>query len=139
LVHSAAPSNSTTAMKLHADKSEVQTITAYGAGWIAVNGERYTESLLLASSGERRVWNCNRFEALQSADFDQLAELAAEKPELVVFGSGERLRFVRPLLLQGLMQQRIGVETMDTGAACRTFNILAAEGRRVVVALLQES
>jgi uncharacterized protein len=138
-VHNTVLPESIAAMKLHADKSEVQTITAYGDGWIAVNGERYTESLLLASSGERRVWSCNRFEELQSADFDQLAELAAEKPELVIFGSGERLRFVRPLLLQGLMQQRIGVETMDTGAACRTFNILAAEGRRVVVALLQES
>jgi uncharacterized protein len=126
-------------MKLHADKSEVQTITAYGAGWIAVNGERYTDSLLLASSGERRVWGCRRFDDLQRADFDQLAQLPTETPELVIFGSGERLRFVRPSLLQGLMKQRIGVETMDTAAACRTFNILAAEGRRVVVALLQES
>lgn len=126
-------------MKLHADKSEVQTITGYGEGWIAVNGERYSDSLLLASSGERRVWGCRRFEDLQSADFEQLALLAAEIPELVIFGSGERLRFVHPSMLESLMRQRIGFETMDTAAACRTFNILAAEGRRVVVALLQES
>lgn len=126
-------------MKLHADKPDAQSITAYGEGWIAVNGERYTDSLLLASSGERHIWKCNRFEDLQGVDFDQLARFTTEMPELVIFGSGEQLRFVHPALLQGLITQRIGVETMDTAAACRTFNILAAEGRRVVVALLLES
>jgi uncharacterized protein len=126
-------------MKLHADKPEAQSITAYGAGWIAINGERYTDSLLLGWGGERRIWSCKRFEDLQIVDFDQMAQLTPEMPELIIFGSGNRLRFVRPPLLQGLIQQRIGVETMDTTAACRTFNILAAEGRRVIVALLQES
>ena len=63
------------------------------------------------------------------------AVLALE-PELVVFGSGERLRFAAPALLRGLIERRIGVETMDTAAACRTFNVLAGEGRCVVAALL---
>jgi uncharacterized protein len=58
------------------------------------------------------------------------------KPELVIFGSGQRLRFPAPQLLQGLIKQGIGVETMDSGAACRTFNVLAGEGRHVVLALL---
>jgi len=65
--------------------------------------------------------------------------LARLQPELVVFGSGLRLRFPRPQWLEGLYAQRIGVETMDTQAACRTFNFLVGEGRQVVAALLMES
>ena len=57
----------------------------------------------------------------------------------MLLGSGTRLRFVAPALLRPLIEQRIGVETMDTPAACRTFNILAGEGRRVVAALLIEA
>ena len=63
-------------------------------------------------------------------------ELLTFQPELVLFGSGERIRFPAPLLLKGLFSQGIGVETMDNGAACRTFNVLAGEGRRVLMALL---
>jgi uncharacterized protein len=125
-------------MKLHADKLDFQSITAYGDGWIAVNGQRHTQSLLLSSTGPLQAWPCSRFEALEAAHFDQLLTLSAEPPELVVFGSGKRLRFVRPALLGTLIERRIGVETMDTAAACRTYNILAAEGRRVVAALLLE-
>lgn len=126
-------------MKLHADKTDVQSITAYGDGWIAVNGERHTTSLMLASNGARVAWACRRFEDLEAADFDQLARIMSEPPELVLFGSGAKLRFVHPALIHTLISQRIGVETMDTAAACRTFNILAGEGRRVAVALLQET
>jgi len=68
--------------------------------------------------------------------FDALIEIA---PEVVVFGSGARLRFPHPRLLAKLSQQRIGVETMDFGAACRTYNILMSEGRRVAAALLIEA
>ena len=57
---------------------------------------------------------------------------------LVIFGSGARLRFPKPLLLRPLIDRRIGVETMDTAAACRTYNVLLAEGRSVVAALLFE-
>jgi uncharacterized protein len=123
-------------MKLHADKLDFQAITAYGEGWVAVNGQRHTQSLVLASSGHPQPWNCSGVDELTAAHFERLLTLAAEPPELVVFGSGARLRFVRPALLAALIERRIGVETMDTPAACRTYNILAAEGRRVVVALL---
>ena len=61
------------------------------------------------------------------------------KPELVIFGSGSRIRFVRPALLRALIERRIGIETMDTGAACRTYNVLLAEGRSVLAALLFET
>ena len=123
-------------MKLHADKADVLTITAYGEGWIAINGQRQTNSLVLTSMGGMRPWSCTRFEDLTPAHFEALIADPGERPELVVFGSGLRMRFARPALLQSLIAQRIGVETMDTLAACRTYNILAAEGRRVVAALL---
>jgi len=83
-----------------------------------------------------RSWLCPSFEQIAEAHFQELLLPATPAPELVLFGSGQRLRFVHPALLRGLIGQRIGVETMDTVAACRTFNILAAEGRRVTAALL---
>ncbi len=125
-------------MKLHADRPAVQTITAYGEGWVAVDGQRHQASLVLSASGRLEPWNCSQFDALTAEHFDRLLALAPEPPELVVFGSGSRLRFPRPALIKSLIERRIGVETMDTAAACRTYNILAGEGRRVVLALLLE-
>jgi uncharacterized protein len=126
-------------MKLHSDKLEIQSVTGYGDGWIAVNGQRHFHSLVLTPKGQLQPWPCSRFEMLEASHFDLLIRLAAEPPELVVFGSGSRLRFAPPALLSDLMSRRIGVETMDTAAACRTYNILAGEGRRVVAALLLET
>lgn len=138
-VHSRASSRTASTMKLHADQPDEQSITAYGEGWIAVNGERYSHSLLLSSTGERADWSCIRFEDLTRAHFDQVLQVPAVPPEVVLFGSGNRLRFVRPDLLRSLIDLRVGMETMDSAAACRTFNILAGEGRRVVLALLLEA
>ena len=123
-------------MKLQPDKPTVQTISGYGPGWIAVDAERVSTSLILGSRGERHAWACRRFEELSAAHFTPLAAL---RPELVLFGSGARLRFPRPEWLLPLVECGIGLETMDTAAACRTYNILAGEGRHVVVALLLES
>jgi uncharacterized protein len=120
-------------MKIHPDKLHVQSISAYGTDWVQVGNEKITHSLILGSRGERIDWSCERFEDLTVGHFEQLAQL---QPELVIFGSGERLRFVHPALTQALIQRQIGLETMDTQAACRTYNILAAEGRYVAVALL---
>ena len=120
-------------MKLQPDKFDVQSISGYGPGWVRVDGEQITRSVVISSGGQRFDWSCARFEDLTAGHFTQLAELA---PELVIFGSGERIRFPQPQWLQALMAKRIGLETMDTQAACRTYNILAGEGRSVVLALL---
>lgn len=120
-------------MKLHADKADLYAITAYGDGWVSINGQRHSQSLVLSSIDGVQPWNCGHFDELTPAHFEALL---TNRPELVVFGSGSRLRFARPALLQSLMAQRVGVETMDTAAACRTYNILAGEGRRVTAALL---
>ena len=121
------------ATKLQADQARGPSLTGYGPGWIAINGDKVMHSMLLSSMGHRQAWGCDGFEQLGTAQFDCLADWGAE---LVLFGSGERLRFPQAQWLSGLYARRIGVETMDTPAACRTFNFLAAEGRKVVAALL---
>lgn len=126
-------------MKLHADRLDVPSITAYGEGWVAVNGQRHAHSLVLTSDGQCLPWACARFDDLAAPHFEQLLGVMTEAPGLVLFGSGARLRFVHPALLQRLLERRIGVETMDTPAACRTYNIVAGEGRRVLLALLLET
>ncbi len=120
-------------MKFQPDAIGGPSITGYGPGWVAVNGEQLTSSIVLPSNGVRFAWECASYEDLTQRHFDQLAELDCE---LILFGSGERIRFPNPAWLQALYARRIGVETMDTQAACRTYNFLAAEGRRVVAALL---
>ena len=120
-------------MKFEPDHSDAQTITGYGPGWIAVNAERLTHSVVIGANGARFDWECERFEDLSEAHFARLAELDAE---VVIFGSGEKGRFVSPRWLGPLMKRHIGLETMDTQAACRTYNILAGEGRKVFAALL---
>ena len=122
-------------MKLQPDRIETQSITAYGPGWVAIQGEKVTHSVLITSEGLRLDWNCQSFEELAQEHFAKLAELDVE---IVIFGSGKQLRFPRPEWQIGLMQRRIGLETMDTQAACRTYNILAGEGRKVAAALLLE-
>ena len=123
-------------MKLQPDKSELPAISSYGPGWIAVDGERIAASVVIGSGGDRRPWHCASFAELGAEHFASLAEPGAE---LVLFGSGDRIRFPQPAWRAALMAQGIGVETMDTPAACRTYNILSADGRRVVLALLIDS
>lgn len=123
-------------MKLQPDRADVQTISGHGPGWLAVDGEKIFHSVIIGSQGQRMAWSCPRFEALGPDHFAQLAELDTE---VVIFGSGDHIRFPQPAWLRPLMARRIGLETMDTAAACRTYNILAGEGRRVVLAALIEA
>ena len=126
-------------MKLQPDRLDVQSILGYGPGWVGLgsNGvaEKIERSIVIGSHGEKFDWNCSRFEDLTEEHFTMLT---ATQPELVIFGSGARLRFPPPAFMRALMQRRIGIETMDTLAACRTYNILAGEGRHVIAALLIE-
>ena len=100
-----------------------------------VGATEFGHSLIVPWSGAVQAWPPTRFETLEAAHFELLLAL---RPELVIFGSGARLRFPAPALLRALIERRIGVETMDTPAACRTYNVLATEGRNVLVALLLE-
>jgi uncharacterized protein len=122
-------------MKLQPDIISVQSITGYGPGWVSVADEKIYASVVIGSRGERFYWACNCFEELGAAHF---AELAAMNTELIIFGSGQRLRFPNPAWIKPLIENQIGIETMDVQAACRTYNILASEGRHVALALLLE-
>jgi uncharacterized protein len=122
-------------MKLQPDKFDVQTISGYGPGWVGIGPERIGHSLVITANGLRKDWQCSSFASLTADHFEQLALLDVE---LVIFGSGTQLRFCPPAWAAGLMRKRIGLETMDTQAACRTYNILAGEGRSVAAALVVE-
>ena len=122
-------------MKLQPDRSLAPTITGHGPGWVAVNGDRIAHSVIIGSAGQRIAWPVSTYEALDATHFALLAELDVE---VVLFGSGARIRFPRPAWIAPLVGRRIGLETMDTAAACRTYNILAQEGRSVAAALLLE-
>ena len=105
-----------------------------GAVW--VNNQRFQGSLLVPWKGQVRAWSALDVATL---DAEHFSEILALQPELVIFGSGARLRFISAALYRGLIEARIGLETMDSAAACRTYNVLAAEGRSVVAALLPGS
>lgn len=121
-------------MKLQADRAEgVNIINAHTPDSVSVNGEAYQTSILVPPTGPMIPWGPSSLADLTEAHFEQIAQA---RPELVVFGSGKTLRFPPPALLRPLMAARIGVETMDTAAACRTYNILVGEGRKVMAALL---
>lgn len=123
-------------MKLHQDSSgALNTITSYGDDFVAINLERHEGSVIVMPETPVTQWPVTSFGALTPEHFAALAQAA---PEVVIFGSGTKLRFPHPRLTAELTKHRIGVETMDFGAACRTYNILMSEGRRVAVALLIE-
>jgi len=123
-------------MKLQADRIEGQNaIARHGPDGVIVNGVEHRSSVLVPASGDVVAWPATSFATLTEAHFEAIAALA---PEVVIFGSGPRIRFPHPSLLKPLTEKRIGIETMDTAAACRTYNVLLAEGRAVVAALLFE-
>ena len=129
-------------MKFQADHSNTPLVIDFDGHSTRVHlgtGEvrQHTGSLLLhAQPGQMLAWGAQDFAALQEADFAAMSALA---PQVVIFGSGAKLRFAPPALSRSLMAARIGMETMDNHAACRTFNVLSAEGRDVLLALLVES
>jgi uncharacterized protein len=120
-------------VKLHASRpSGVNTITAYGEGYVMVNGERRETSVVVLPD-RLEEWSARSFAELSAADFEFLQELQAE---IVLLGTGPRQRFPHPRLTAALARAGIGLEVMDVQAACRTYNILVAEERRVAAALL---
>lgn len=123
-------------MKLHSDNTQqYQTVTGYDAGGVEINAQRFDFSLTVMPEVPPRPWTVARFDQLTAAHFE---EIAKDAPDVVVLGTGERQRFVHPRLTASLASLRIGVECMDNHAACRTYNILMGEGRKVTLALIIE-
>ncbi len=121
-------------MKFHlADTAGLNAITGHGPGHVLVNGVRHDRPLLVGPSLGPLDWEAPGFAGLQAVHFEALL---GHDPELVLLGTGARLRFPHPAVTRSLAVARIGIEVMDTPAACRTYNILTGEGRKVVAALL---
>ncbi|MCA1978722.1 MAG: Mth938-like domain-containing protein [Thiobacillus sp.] len=124
-------------MKLHLNSGGGQPLfTGYGADHVVIDGRRFDASLLLSARGiEVAPWAGLGFHALTAAHFEWIALRA---PDILLLGTGTRLRFPPPALTRPLVEARIGLEVMDVGALCRTYNILVAEGRNVGAAVLIE-
>jgi len=120
-------------MKFHLSTTSGNVVTGLGPGWVRVGATEYRENLVLTPDSIASGWAPGGFAALTEEDF---APLLAASPDVVLLGTGSTIRFPHPRLTRALADRQIGLEVMDTAAACRTFNILAAEGRRVAAALM---
>lgn len=111
-----------------------QVIESYGAGRFRVSGVNHAGSVLVFQD-ITIPWTVEQMEGLTADSFAPV--IAAEPPvEILLLGCGENLQFLRPDLRSALREHRIGCDVMDTGAACRTYNVLVAESRRVAAALI---
>ncbi len=121
-------------MKLQLEQGSGQNMfTGYGDDYVAVNREPYRSSLIVLPDRLIPDWNLSALGDLTAAHLERVLGL---QPEVVLLGTGKRLRFPRPELTLPFTAAGIGVEVMDNFAACRTYNILMAEGRRVAAALI---
>lgn len=121
-------------MKLHqADTAGLNIFTAYGEDYVAVNHQRYQTSLIVLPGSLVPDWTTASVETLTEDDMARLRGLGCG---IVLLGTGRRLRFPATALLKPFAAAGIGLEIMDLQAACRTYNILAAEGRQVAAALV---
>ena len=120
-------------MKFHLQQPTANVVTGTGPGWVRVGQTEYRDSIVLLPDAVVQGWAPNGFDDLGEPDY---ASLLSYTPEMVLLGTGAVQRFPHPRLLQSLAAARVGVEVMDTRAACRTFNILVAEDRRVAAALI---
>ncbi len=120
-------------MKLHlANTSDRYSFTGYGPGYLVINGTRYEQPLIIAPDHAPEPWLVPEFSALNAT---AVGALLSGEPEIVIFGTGPLQLFAEPGRIHPLIDAGIGVEMMNTPAACRTYNILINEGRRVAAAM----
>ncbi|HKW39600.1 MAG TPA: Mth938-like domain-containing protein [Burkholderiales bacterium] len=121
-------------MKLHLEPAGARnTFTGYGEGYVMVNGERFERSVVVLPERILADWPPRSFDALAPEHLSALEGLGCE---ILLLGTGALLRFPRSEIIAPLVRTGVGVEVMDLQAACRTYNILMAEGRKVAAALL---
>jgi uncharacterized protein len=121
-------------MKLHLTTAENNhLITGYGADFIEINKQRYTQNLIVMADKLILDWQATDFANLAEAHFAQIVDL---KPEVVLLGTGEKHQFLHPKIVQKLTENNIPLECMTTAAACRTYNFLMSEGRNVAAVLI---
>ena len=114
-------------------QDEGYVITAYDNNSISINGKTFSKSLIVATRQLEENWDITAIESLQANHINQVLSF---KPELIIIGTGNRLVFPAVETYSAIIQLGIGVDFMDTRAACRTYNILMSEGRDVVAGLI---
>ncbi|MDP1939444.1 MAG: Mth938-like domain-containing protein [Gallionella sp.] len=121
-------------MKLHlANLGDTKRFTGYADDHVLVNRERFDTSIVVGAETVHADWGVEDFDTLNEAHFEYFLTL---KPEVLLLGTGDRKRFAHPLLYRALTNSGLGVELMDTSAACRTYNILVEEDRKVIAAIM---
>ena len=121
-------------MKLHlAAAGSSNRFTGYGSGYLTVNGQRHEKALVVTPDALHDTWPATSVVTMNEAEVQFLLEL---KAEIVLLGTGATQQFPGVNVLREFARARIGIEAMDSAAACRTYNILADEGRSVVAAVL---
>lgn len=120
-------------MKLHlADTRNRYTLTGYGSGYLSVNGNRYETALLVTPDALPQPWPVTLATGLSA---EAVARILSTAPEIIIIGTGPEQVFPPPAQLRPLIEARVGLEIMNTPAACRTYNVLMGEGRRVTAAI----
>lgn len=123
-----------TRMKFHLDSpGGVNVIRGYGPGQLRVGEQVHVSSLILTATTIVAPWRPISALDLSVDDFEPVLGLGVD---VVLLGTGPRQHFPDPRVLRALYERQIGIEVMDTSAACRTFNVLVAEGRPVAAALI---
>ena len=123
-------------MKLHQiDLAGVNLVHSFRSGKFNINNTQYKQSIIVSADNVIENWKPQYFNQLTIQDFELLASFDAE---IVILGTGEKLRYPSSDLLEPLRKQKSGFEIMNTEAACRTYNILIGDGRNAIAALLQE-
>ena len=115
------------------NQDEGFVITAYGENSISINGKSFKQSLIITRTKLNENWELSAIELLQA---DHINQILAFKPELIIIGTGDKLIFPAVEVYSGIIEHGIGVDFMDTRAACRTYNILMSEGRHIVAGLI---
>jgi uncharacterized protein len=120
-------------MRIAKDDFQGNVINGYDEGFVVINHEAVSASVIVTPREVIPDWSPRSFDELTEA---HISALAGYDPEIVLIGTGSRLQFPPHAWISVLLGSGVGVEVMDTGAACRTYNVLSSEGRRVVAALL---
>ncbi len=120
-------------MKFTKDTPGKHTITSYTAVAVTIDGVEHRSSLIVNATRLLVPWHCD---AVTDLDDDAVVMLLRDEPEVVILGSGREQRFPPPLVLGAFAARGVGLEIMTTAAACRTYNVLIGESRRVTAGLI---
>lgn len=120
-------------MKFSLETTHANAIHSYGPGEISIGNRVYRQSLIVSPARLLPDWSPQDPTELRAVDIEQVLPL---DPEIMILGTGTRLCFPTPEITRCLIEKQIGLEVMDTAAACRTYNVLLGEGRRVVAGLI---